>query len=318
MRNELKNAQSNELIVKDFSLAYGDNVLFKNFTYTFKPGIYIFSGESGVGKTTLMRFIAGLERRCTGEVIVNGETLKKYSPKIHMVHQHYQNYPWLKAVQNVLKVYEGHKKPVTEDDMEEAKAIMTKLGLGAHLEKYPSQLSGGQKQRVSLSRAFINKWSNVFLYDEPSSALDEANTLLVAEMILEHQRKFNSVEIIITHQDELEEALGGTILKFEKDFRIKPDTVVQDEEKTSKKEMKEHKLASKILNRMKILPSLCVNVFLYLKEALLQVIQHLEEDDKEHSPEAKNSDVKKNQLEDKQQEDVEKVIPCEEEKLKSR
>ena len=274
---EKKNLLENELIIKDFSLAYGDNVLFENFTYTFKPGIYIFSGPSGVGKTTLMRFIAGLERRCTGEIIVNGVPLKQYSPKIHMVHQHYKNYPWLKAVENVLKVYEGHQKDVEPEDEVEARAIMTKLGLKDHLEKYPSQLSGGQKQRVSLSRAFVNKWSNVFLYDEPSSALDEANTLLVAEMIREHQKKFNTIEIVITHQDELEEALNGTILRFDKDFRIHPKKVSNAEVK----QKKEGTVGKTFLKVVKAISSFFLKILNALKELLLQVILQLENDDQE-------------------------------------
>ena len=152
------------------------------------------------------------------------------------------------------------------------------------------------------------------MYDEPSSALDEANTLMVAEMILEHQRKFNTVEIVITHQDELEEALNGTILKFEKDFRIRPDTVVQTGEESSKKAKKEHKVATKILNGMKTVPSLCLNALFDLKEAFLQVVNHLEEDDKEITPVATHPKTEKNQLEAKQPEEVEKELPLEEKK----
>lgn len=281
MSNELQNKASNELTVKNFSLAYGDNVLFKNFTYTFKPGIYIFSGESGVGKTTLMRFIAGLEHRCTGEIIVDGEAIKKYSPKIHMVHQHYTSFPWLNLVDNALMVYRGHKKPIGPEDVEEAKNILTKLGLGAHLEKYPTQISGGQDQRLSLANAFINKWSNVILYDEPSSALDEANTLLVAEMILEHQRKFNTVEIVITHQDELEEALNGTILKFEKDFRIRPDLESQKEENNSTKKKEENRLYTKVVKATKTVYKFGFQLLNRMKDSLLLVIQGLAEDDSE-------------------------------------
>lgn len=216
-----KSNERNELRIENFSLAFGDNVLFQNFCYTFIPGIYIFSGESGIGKTTLMRFIAGLERDCSGKIILNGKEIKKFSPEIHMVHQHYTSFPWLNLVDNVLMVYKGHKQPVHKEDREEAIQLLIKLGLGEeHLKKIPSQISGGQDQRLSIGNALVNKWSKVFLFDEPTSALDEENTKLVAKMIREHQAKYGSIVIVITHQDSLEEALEGTILEFTKAFRF--------------------------------------------------------------------------------------------------
>ena len=63
--------KSNLLQIRNFSMAFGENVLFTNFDYDFKPGIYVFSGPSGVGKSTLMRIIAGLENRYSGDIILN-------------------------------------------------------------------------------------------------------------------------------------------------------------------------------------------------------------------------------------------------------
>lgn len=212
---------SNKLEIKGFSLAYGEKVLFKNFDYTFEPGIYVFSGESGIGKTTLMRFIAGLEKKWKGSVVLNGKALKGCTPDIHMVHQHYLSFPWLNLVDNVLMVYKGHKEPITDEDRKLAEEVLKTMGLGEQLKQYPTQISGGQDQRLSIASAFVNKWSKVMLYDEPSSALDEENTIKVGNMIKEHQQKYGTIEIVITHQDELRDALNGTIIGFEKSFRIR-------------------------------------------------------------------------------------------------
>lgn len=220
-----KSAEENILQLRDFCMAFGENVLFTNFDYTFKPGIYAFSGPSGVGKSTVMCVIAGLETRHTGDVILNGNTLTSYTPEIHMVHQHYTSFPWLSVLKNTLMVYKGHKKEITDADVDEAKAILERLGLGEHLDKLPSQLSGGQDQRLSLANAFINKWSKVILYDEPTSALDIVNDMLIVDMIKEHQQKHNTIEIVITHEDHVVEGLGAKILEFTPEFRLKPPKV---------------------------------------------------------------------------------------------
>ena len=219
----------NSLQIRDFSMAFGENILFSNFDYDFAPGIYAFSGPSGVGKSTLMRIIAGLENRYTGDIILNGEKMTSYSPEIHMVHQHYTSFPWLSVLKNALMVYKGHQIEPTAEDIEEAKQVLKELGLEEHLEKLPSQISGGQDQRLSLASVFINKWSKVILYDEPTSALDNNNDMIVVEMIKKHQKKYGTIEIIITHEEHVIEGLGATVLDFTPEFRLHPPKVKEPE-----------------------------------------------------------------------------------------
>lgn len=222
--------KSNLLQVKNFNMAFGENVLFTNFEYDFKPGIYVLSGPSGVGKSTLMRIIAGLEKRYTGDIILNGEKLTSTSPLVHMMHQHYTSYPWLNVLKNTLMVYKGHKINPTDADIEEAKAILGKLGLSEHIDKLPSQISGGQDQRLSLASALINKWSPVIMYDEPTSALDNVNDELVVELIKEHQKKYGTIEIVITHEEHVVKGLNATVLELTPEFRLRPGEVHVSEE----------------------------------------------------------------------------------------
>lgn len=208
----------NELRFENFGKAYGENVIFENFNYTFVPGIYAFCGESGSGKSTLMRCIAGLEKH-TGEIYIGDINLKGTTPYVHMVHQHYYSFPWLKMVKNVLMVFIGHKVKITEAHRNEAKSLLIRFGLGKHISKIPSQISGGMDQRLSLCSAFINPWSKVFLYDEPSSGLDYSNTKILAELIKEHQQKYGTIEIIITHDEKLLELLDPTVIEFTEEFK---------------------------------------------------------------------------------------------------
>ncbi len=211
---------TNNLRLENFSLAFGDNVLFKNLNYEFKPGIYVFSGPSGVGKSTLMRTIAGLNQNYTGSIILNGKVLKGTTPDVHMVHQHYTSYPWLDLVNNTLMVYKGHRQKVTKEVRQRAIDMLKTLGLGDHLKKKPGQLSGGQDQRLSIASALINDMSPVILYDEMTSALDDLNDYLVADLIKKHQQKCQNIVILITHETHVIKALNGTIVEFSEDFRI--------------------------------------------------------------------------------------------------
>ena len=234
------------------SLAFGENVLFTNMRYDFKPGIYAFSGPSGCGKTTLMRMIAGLETRYSGIItlenmisqkvspdsieyglfgmderrVKQSVVIKKPNPKIHMVHQHYKSFPWTNCLNNVLMVHKGHKVRPTSEDRDEAMFVLERLGIAEHAHKLPSQISGGQDQRLSLASAFVNRWSDVMLYDEPTSALDDVNDMLVVELIKEHQAKYNTIEIIITHEQHVIDGLQPTIIEFSPEFRLRPEPSV--------------------------------------------------------------------------------------------
>ena len=225
--------KSNVLQFKGFTKAFEDNILFENFDFEFKPGIYAFSGESGVGKTTLMRCIAGLDKEYTGGIFLNGKKITGTTPDIHMVHQHYFSYPWLNLEKNVLMVHKGHKVKITQSHIQEAIDILTRFGLGDHIKKIPSQISGGQDQRVSLCSAFVNPWSKVFLYDEPCSALDLDNTKILVELIKEHQEKYRTIEIIITHDHELLELLKPQIIEFTTEFRLHPKKVEEEKNESN-------------------------------------------------------------------------------------
>lgn len=225
VKNDKQPVAKNILQLRNFGMRFDENVLFTHMDLDLEPGIYAFSGPSGCGKSTLMRCIAGLENRYTGEIFLNGEKQVWCSQDKHMMMQHYTSFPWLNVLENALMVYKGHQITPTAEDIKEAKEILKKLGLEEHLDKLPSQISGGQDQRLSLASAIMNRWSKVFLYDEPTSALDNDNDMIVVEMIKEHQKKYGTIEIIITHEEHVIEGLGAKILEFTPEFRLHPPKV---------------------------------------------------------------------------------------------
>lgn len=225
VKTEKEPVARNILQLRNFGMRFDENVLFTHMDLDLEPGIYAFSGPSGCGKSTLMRCIAGLETRYTGDIFLNGVKQNGCSKKKHAVHQHYTSFPWLNVYENAMMVYKGHQITPTAEDIKEAKEILKKLGLEEHLNKLPSQISGGQDQRLSLASAIINRWSKVFLYDEPTSALDNDNDMIVVEMIKEHQKKYGTIEIIITHEEHVIEGLDAKILEFTPEFRLHPPKV---------------------------------------------------------------------------------------------
>lgn len=191
----------NTLNIKNLTKIFEDTVL-KDYSGDFTDGIYLIIGESGCGKTTLMRCIAGLIDY-EGDIILNGKRLKGHGTDVHMVHQHYFSFPWMDELQNVLMVHKGHKTKITAGHIREAEDILKKIKIGDRKGSTPTEISGGQDQRLSICSALVNHESRVFIYDEPTSALDMENTRLVAGLIRKHQEEDGTIEFIVTHDDVL-------------------------------------------------------------------------------------------------------------------
>ena len=155
-------------------------------------------GASGAGKSTVLRYIAGLQRPTEGEVLVKGKPVED-SDRVGMVFQQYSSLPWRTVLENVALPleYQG----VGADERERrAREMIDLVGLAGHEQKfaqYPT-LSGGQLQRVAIARSLIAN-PDILLMDEPFGALDINTRLQMQDLLLDIWHRIHPTIVFVTH-----------------------------------------------------------------------------------------------------------------------
>ena len=171
-------------------------------------------GQSGGGKTTLLRCISGLERIDEGEMILDGRKFDPMSSKealIGVVFQEYNLFPHLSVLENVTLAPKIALKKEPQAVEKEARQLLKKLALEGKENLYPYQLSGGQKQRVSIARA-LAMHPKILCYDEPTSALDPGLRDKVRDIILSLKNE-SMTQIVVTHDLNFAREIADDILK---------------------------------------------------------------------------------------------------------
>ncbi|HEU5347136.1 MAG TPA: ABC transporter ATP-binding protein [Ktedonobacterales bacterium] len=174
-------------------------------------------GPSGSGKSTLLGIIAGLDTPTSGKVLIDGIDVTRMreaqlagvrNQKIGMVFQAFNLIPTLTAQENVespLAIGKHGGNPA-----EQARAMLTLVGLAHRFKNRPHQLSGGEQQRVAIARALVTQPAIVIM-DEPTGNLDRANSANVLRMIRDVQQQTGTTFIIATHDPTVAEAAHRTI-----------------------------------------------------------------------------------------------------------
>jgi ABC-type sugar transport system ATPase subunit len=169
-------------------------------------------GPSGCGKSTALRMIAGLETPTAGRVLIGDRDVTALPPQerdIAMVFQSYALYPHMTVRENLafgLRM-RGATRTATAERVD---GVAQALGLGAVLERKPSQLSGGQRQRVALGRAMVRD-PKVFLFDEPLSNLDAKLRVETRAELARLHRRLKATIVYVTHDQEEALTLGGRV-----------------------------------------------------------------------------------------------------------
>jgi polar amino acid transport system ATP-binding protein len=199
--------EENGLIkVKKLCKAFDGVQVLKNISLEIKKSeVVVIIGASGSGKSTLLRCINFLEIKNSGEIEINSQVidtnktdLNKVRQNMGMVFQHFNLFPHMTVLANVIEAPVHVKKISKQDATEKAMRILEKVGLVDKAHQYPEQLSGGQKQRVAIARALAME-PDVMLFDEPTSALDPE---LVGEVLesMKNLARDGMTMVIVTHE----------------------------------------------------------------------------------------------------------------------
>ncbi len=167
-------------------------------------------GPSGCGKTTLLYILAGLTRRSSGIVTVDGRSVEGPSPDVSFILQDFGLLPWKTVTENICLGMKLRGTP-PEDRAKKANALLDELGLEVHRDHYPARLSGGERQRVAIGRALATE-PKLLLMDEPFSSLDTLTRERMQEMLLDIRKKNGLTMIVVTHSIEEAAFLGDAIL----------------------------------------------------------------------------------------------------------
>lgn len=187
------------LELKGVSHAFGNAPVLDALSCSVSEGEFVsILGPSGCGKTTLLRIIAGLLAPDAGEVLIGGKPAASalVRMEIGFVFQQPALLPWRTARANVALPLELARK---KDPHEIADALLARVHLSEHAQKFPHELSGGQAQRVAVARAFANA-PQLLLLDEPFSALDEiTRNALHEELLAVRETERPATTLFVTH-----------------------------------------------------------------------------------------------------------------------
>ena len=225
----------NILSIKNLSFNYPNNKILKDINIHVDKGeVVSILGGSGVGKTTLFNIIAGINPLQSGEISIKGNT--DYKGRVSYMLQKDLLLEHKTIIQNIilpLLIRKINKKEAEEEAIKNLKLF----NLYEYKDKYPSELSGGMRQRVALLRTYMFK-EELFLLDEPFSALDAITKILLHSWYLEIKNKLDITTLLITH--DIDEAIDLSdriyIIKNKpgeivSEIKIDSDEKNQDEQK---------------------------------------------------------------------------------------
>lgn len=195
-----------KISIKGLRKTFGDLEVLKGMDIEIKEGeVVCLIGPSGSGKSTFLRCLNRLETVTAGTVIVDGNeisnkkiNINKVRENIGMVFQHFNLFPNLTVLKNIMLAPVELKKMDKKQAEEKARELLKRVGLAEKADAYPVQLSGGQKQRVAIARSLAMN-PEIMLFDEPTSALDPEMVGEVLEVMKQLAREGMTM-VVVTHE----------------------------------------------------------------------------------------------------------------------
>jgi len=187
--------------------SYGPREILGGIDFSIKRGEFVcIVGPSGVGKTTLLRCLSGLQKATAGELLVLGTVVDEPQPGVAVVFQDYSRslMPWTSVLHNVTLPLRANGLKTAEAE-ERARQALAQVGLQPTVaDLYPWQLSGGMQQRVAIARALAYN-PTVLLMDEPFASVDAQTRSDLEDLVLRLQRELGLTVLLVTH--DIDEAV---------------------------------------------------------------------------------------------------------------
>lgn len=197
---------SEKILVEHLVKKYGDNTVLNDINVSINEGdVVCIIGPSGSGKSTFLRCLNRLEEPTDGDIIIDGAHLMDKNTNINlvrqhigMVFQHFNLFPHLSVLENIILAPMDLKKESREESEKKAIKLLDTVGLADKKDMSPEMLSGGQKQRVAIARALAMN-PDIMLFDEPTSALDPE---MVGDVlnVMKKLAKQGMTMVIVTHE----------------------------------------------------------------------------------------------------------------------
>ncbi|MDD6661846.1 MAG: amino acid ABC transporter ATP-binding protein [Lachnospiraceae bacterium] len=216
--------------VSHLQKSFGKLEVLKDISYDVHEGeVVVIIGPSGSGKSTFLRCMNKLEEISGGEVVVDGHNLtdrrvdiNKVRENVGMVFQHFNLFPHMNVMQNLMLAPVDLKKATKEEAKERALQMLRKVGMEDKADAYPDQLSGGQKQRVAIARALCMA-PDIMLFDEPTSALDPE---MVGEVlqVMKQLAADGMTMVIVTHEMGFAREVADRVLFMDGGYIVEQGT----------------------------------------------------------------------------------------------
>ncbi len=219
--------------LKNVSKWYGHFQVLTDCSTEVKKGeVVVVCGPSGSGKSTLIKTVNGLEPVQQGSIQVNDTevnnkktNLAKLRSQVGMVFQHFELFPHLSIIDNLVLAQVKVLKRDKTAARDKGQALLKRVGLSAHAEKFPGQLSGGQQQRVAIARALCMD-PIAMLFDEPTSALDPEMINEVLDVMVELANEGMTM-MVVTHEMGFARKVANRVI-FMDEGKIVEDTRKDD------------------------------------------------------------------------------------------
>jgi phospholipid/cholesterol/gamma-HCH transport system ATP-binding protein len=206
--------------IKNINKTFGDRHVVKDVSFTFEAGkTNLIIGESGCGKTTVLKLMVGLHTIDSGEILYSGENFASMKHKeqqvvrkeIGMLFQGGALFDSQTLEENVRFPLDMFTTLSKEEKKERVNFCLERVQLTGRNKLYPAELSGGMKKRAALARAIANNPKYLFC-DEPNSGLDPKTSIIIDELISDITKEYNITTIIVTHDMNSVIQIGENIM----------------------------------------------------------------------------------------------------------